>query len=239
VNETNNDQNQKPKTSKLAIASILLSSSSFIIFVIIMMTRGGILHPDLSTFCITVLWVLGLSFGIVVRLRTRKMKVPLIDRLAIYFAIAFIFASCLLPFPSRPRRLHPRVMCGINLKGLHTAVHIYTSEYDGELPTAESWCDLLVAHMKVAPKSFVCPCSNEKEGKSSYAFNKNVAGMKLDEIPGDVVMLFETTPGWNQVGGPEDLKTEYHKFNGCNVLFADGYAEFVKTKDLGGLRWEP
>ena len=246
MNETNNNQNQVPKTSKLAIASLLLSVSGFILLVIIMWTGGGFLGTELSVFCVVVLWGLGLSLGIVVRLRSRKLKVPFIDKLlascSIYFTIAFIVATCLLP--SRPRRLDPSVICGLKLKELHTALYIYTSEYDGELPTAEYWCDLLVAHMEVAPKSFICPSSNAIEGESSYALNESIVGLKLNEIPKDVVLAFETKPGWNQVGGREDLKTEYHQYRGCNVLFADfSFSDynvrFVETKNLGTLRWEP
>lgn len=43
---------------------------------------------------------------------------------------------------------------------------------------------------------------------------------------------------WNQVGGPEILTTENHKGKGCNVLFTDGSAKFVKTKNLGNLKWK-
>ncbi|HIJ71213.1 MAG TPA: hypothetical protein HPP87_07600 [Planctomycetes bacterium] len=64
--------------------------------------------------------------------------------------------------------------------------------------------------------------------------------MKLDELPQDVVLLFETAPGWNEVGGPELLTTKNHKGRGCCILFA-GNPEgvFIKTADLDTLRWEP
>jgi len=44
---------------------------------------------------------------------------------------------------------------------------------------------------------------------------------------------------WNQVCGPELLTTENHEGKGCNILFADGHAAFVKKDDLDKLRWEP
>lgn len=90
-------------------------------------------------------------------------------------------------------------------------------------------------------EAFKCP--EVKEGRCNFAFNKNIAGMKLDDIPGDVVLLFESEPGWNQVGGPELLASEAHKrgrgIKGCNVAFADGIQRFVKKEDLDTLRWEP
>ncbi|HSV99683.1 MAG TPA: H-X9-DG-CTERM domain-containing protein [Sedimentisphaerales bacterium] len=53
----------------------------------------------------------------------------------------------------------------------------------------------------------------------------------------DVVLLFESKPGWNQSGGAELLTTENHQGKGCNVLFTDGHVEFVKTEYLSELRW--
>ena len=41
---------------------------------------------------------------------------------------------------------------------------------------------------------------------------------------------------WNKVGGPELLAYDRHE-DGCNILFADGHAEFVKLFDLPNLRW--
>lgn len=43
---------------------------------------------------------------------------------------------------------------------------------------------------------------------------------------------------WNQVGGPELLTTENHKGKGCNVLFNDIHVDFVKTENLGQLKWK-
>jgi prepilin-type processing-associated H-X9-DG protein len=54
-----------------------------------------------------------------------------------------------------------------------------------------------------------------------------------------MVLLFETNPGWNQVGGPESLTTENHQNDGCNVLFVDGHVEFVKKQDVNRLHWKP
>jgi prepilin-type processing-associated H-X9-DG protein len=54
----------------------------------------------------------------------------------------------------------------------------------------------------------------------------------------DVVLLFESTAGWNQVGGPELLTTRHHEGKGCNVLFVDYHAEFVKGEEIPRLKWE-
>ena len=115
---------------------------------------------------------------------------------------------------------------------------IYANGFGDEFPTPDKWCDLLIEYAEVTPKSFVCPTSRAKEGQNSYAMNKNVAGNKRSGLPPDVVLLFESDkPNWNQVGGPELLTTENHKGKGCNVLFVDYNVEFVKTEQLGKLKW--
>ncbi|MBN2133239.1 MAG: hypothetical protein JW741_27315 [Sedimentisphaerales bacterium] len=53
----------------------------------------------------------------------------------------------------------------------------------------------------------------------------------------DVVLLFESKPGWNQSGGVELLTTENHGGQGCNVVFVDGHVEFVKADEIVGLQW--
>lgn len=42
---------------------------------------------------------------------------------------------------------------------------------------------------------------------------------------------------WNQVGGPELLAYDRHE-EGCNILFANGEAKYVKQPDLHELRWK-
>jgi hypothetical protein len=52
-----------------------------------------------------------------------------------------------------------------------------------------------------------------------------------------MVLLFETGEGWNQVGGPETSTAANHSGEGCNVAFVDMHIKFVKTKELGNLKW--
>lgn len=54
-----------------------------------------------------------------------------------------------------------------------------------------------------------------------------------DYFKGDELVYLDR---WNQVGGPELLAFDRHK-DGCNILFADGHTEFVKTDKLIELRW--
>ena len=82
-------------------------------------------------------------------------------------------------------------------------------------------------------------CRSDNQGPCSYAINKNIENLTFDNAPPDMVLLFEATPGWNQVGGPELLTTEHHYGEGCNILYVDGHVEFVRPQDLDKLKWTP
>jgi hypothetical protein len=178
MNETNNEQNQKPRTSKLAIALIACIPAIFILFHMFFEPQSDI-----------------------------------------------------------QKRMARGRACSLQLRSIHSAINIYGGEYNGMLPTADSWCDLLNKYVDSDGKTFKCPVA--KEGRCNFAFNINVNEMKLDDIPPDVVLLFESEPGWNQVGGPELLTTENHEGTRCTILTAGGGTGFIKTEDLNRLRWEP
>ena len=135
----------------------------------------------------------------------------------------------------RPRVLPPRMVCGTNINGLGKALLVYTNDFNG-YPTPEIWCDLLIEYCEVTPKSF--RCKGAKEGPCNYAINKYLAEITTAKDP-DMVVLFETYPGWNQVGGPEILTIENHKGEGCNVVFLDTHTEFIKAEDISKLKWKP
>ena len=82
----------------------------------------------------------------------------------------------------------------MNLKSLATGMMVYANDYDDMLPTG-NWSDLLIVEADNSPKSFVCPDSETIEGESSYAMNIHIAGMKLSDIPPDIVLFFETGMG--------------------------------------------
>lgn len=139
---------------------------------------------------------------------------------------------------TEPFRPAYRIICGTSISGLAKRIWVYSKDANDTLPPADKWCDLLVGHDYTTPKQFICKASDAVLGESSYAFNRNLAGRKLSEIPGDVVLLFECKPGWNVAGGPQLLTTENHRGEGCSVAFADTHVMFVKTEDLGKLKWK-
>jgi prepilin-type processing-associated H-X9-DG protein len=150
----------------------------------------------------------------------------------IFFVVLFAFFAHIT---SVPRERGIRMKCHVGLKSLGLSFKLYTDDFDGSLPSVESWCDALGKYM--LPENLICPGSDAKEGQSSYAMNEFLSGKKLAELPPDLVLLFESKPGWNKAGGPEILTMENHEGEGCNVLFADGYVEFIRPEKILELKW--
>ncbi|MBN1816892.1 MAG: DUF4190 domain-containing protein [Sedimentisphaerales bacterium] len=142
--------------------------------------------------------------------------------------------AILLPALSQARNVAQREVCRIKLSSLSIAMMVYANDYEDNVPTAEKWCDLLMKEMDVPEKSF--HCSTTPQGTCSYALNSNILVLEGQADP-HLVLLFESQPGWNQSGGPELLNTQNHDGKGCNVAFADGHVEFVRTSELPTLKW--
>ncbi|UCG55860.1 MAG: DUF4190 domain-containing protein [Phycisphaerales bacterium] len=210
------------KTSGLAIASLVLAI--------------------LSPFTCMITAIPAIILGIVAlvkilnsagRLRGTGLAVAGIAVPVVALPITALLMGILMPALARTRQLAFRMTCATNLSGLGKAMLIYAGDYDA-LPTPSEWCDLLAERAAVAEQSF--RCRGAHEGPCNYAMNKNVQELGLTAPP-DMVLLFETHPGWNQSGGPETLTTDNHEGDGCNVLFIDSLVEFVKTERLDKLRW--
>ncbi len=121
------------------------------------------------------------------KMGNRKGLTPL-DVLVTIFVVMFMLAI-LMPACNKPQRISPRVKCGMNFKGLGTAMIVYANDYDDnfpELPGEGPWAKelgfdynslsgpraeagrtisaswyLLVREADVSPKSFVCPSSSQ------------------------------------------------------------------------------
>lgn len=114
--------------------------------------------------------------------------------------IFILLVSLILSSLPAQRRKPDRFVCGHNMIILGKAIYMYTSDYDGQYPKADNWCDLLIMNYKVKLEHLVCKGSDAKIGESSYAFNKSVVGKKSSEVPQDTILLFETNFGKNPIG---------------------------------------
>ena len=217
------------RTSKLAVASLVLAILSFF------------------TFFITAIpaFILGLVSIFKIEKSAGKLKGKglAIAGLAVPAAslpIVALLLGILLPALARVRHMSYRMVCGANMAALGKAMLVYANDYDDKFPTSSKWCDLLIEYAEVDERMFRCRAARCYKGVSgkicSYAMNKNLEELGANAPP-DMVLLFETGPGWNQSGGPEILTTDNHRREGCNVLFVDSHVQFVRTEDINDLKW--
>ncbi len=129
-----------------------------------------------------------------------RSKGKMISILLLIFSCIFIYFVNYHLVPRAQQGMGGRLMCGTNLAGLGKALMVYANDNDDMLPDANQWCDLLVIHADVNPQQFVCRHSGAKYGESSYVLNKEVVGMKITEIPPDMVLVFETNQGKTESG---------------------------------------
>jgi len=228
MNEKNNDQNQKKKTSKLAKASIICLGVFFGLVVarVVIPLLSGILILLFGFFSslisehevVTDLsgpsvphWLemgfylalkctffgaptLGISALIHIRLSKERLRGIGLAKSAIVVSIAiFLF---FMGAPHLKSYLQRSVYVSL-LKQIGTAMKLYANDYDGQLPTPQNWCDLLVTQDEFN-EGLLSGHRNRSDamwGESAYALNKSVVSLKLSDIPGDVVLLFETTYG--------------------------------------------
>ena len=163
--------------------------------------------------------------------KTKVTLLSILEKVAV--VIVFLLISMILWLVCiRLCEHRRRIRCGENLSHLGKAMIISACYCDDKYPVPDKWCDVLVKYAEVTEDEFVCPSA----GKSlcNYAMNP---GATLTSVP-DMVVLFESKPGWNQFGGPELLTFENHKGKGCNVLFNDLHSVFVKTEELANLKWK-
>ncbi len=206
------------KTNGLAIASLVLAILSFF------------------TFLITSIPAIILGFVGLVKIRKSGGKVKGKDVAIAGIVLGFTIPIFMIPILLHVRQIAYRMICGTNMTLIGMEMLVYLNEYDDDFPTPSKWCDLLIKHTNAKPS--LLHCKGATEGPCNYAMNKNIEKGSL-KAPPDVVILFETHPGWNQSGGHEILTTDNHKGKGCNILFMDSHVEFVKTEELKDLKWEP
>jgi len=116
-----------------------------------------------------------------------------------------LFIGYFMGYPKMP--LSQRAICGTRISGLGKGMMILADGgYTETLPPADQWCDWLVIQHNLGLNHFVCNGSDAVDGESSYAINKNVAGLNFSQVPQDVVLLFETDFGKDPNGRNEFLK---------------------------------
>ncbi|MHC4085498.1 MAG: hypothetical protein ACYSU3_22310 [Planctomycetota bacterium] len=180
------------------------------------------------------LW-LGVLFAVVfLPLCTLAGRIRLLNVFGFWVALIVFtsLASLLLLFMNY--YFGPRLWCRTNLSSLARAISLYSDQYNDTYPSCDKWCDLLIEHGNISKSVLKCR-SARKSMLCDYAMNPNAEPSGASEM----VLLFESKPGWNQYGGAEFLRLGKHAgIEGSSILFNDGHVEFVKRIDLGKLKWE-
>ena len=218
-------ENDDAKNSPLAVAALVLAILGFVTF-------GITLLP--AIICgIAALVKIEKSQG---QFKGKKFAIASLAVPVILIPLA-IFAAVLLPSLSKTRKIAERVITQTNIKIVCMSMFQYSGNYDGEYPTGERWCDLLIQETGLNRESLVSS-NRETYGQCYYVVNKNILDLGMKESPSDMVMIFETSePGWNMVGTQEMIGSSVPGIDGCNVGFADGHIEYVPQERFYQLRW--
>jgi hypothetical protein len=144
-----------------------------------------------------------------------------ITRLIIFMISTVIFVTIALNTHHSTLETYKKNVLGeISLKQLYKATLDYANEHDGYLPIADKWCDLLISNDKISKEIFKNKA--DQEGICSFAFNKNISGLKLSELPKNTVLLFRASGDWNLTGTAESFKKTCEENGEVGLMFIDG-----------------
>ncbi len=207
-------------------------------------TREGVIVPEIIN--ITTFLILVLGIGAIVSWACKINSKAAKRTTAAVVVLAVL--SFFLPAMQKVKHGGKAVLCLVHLRELGHAIIAYSEGNDGYLPIANEWCDLLMRDNNGLPEDlFKCP--RAEEGRSNYAFNERLSGLRLEDVPSDAVLLFEASGGWNLSGGPESLALRHKSGEDqnifgrgiCNVLFTNGDVRRYRVENLikEPLHWGP
>jgi len=233
-----NSQNNPPPAARktfcghLAISSIWLGIIGFLIIPLLL--PSSFPTPP----CILIWWVFCLLLALAALLGAKKSpsSVRPWAFVGILLNVAILIFATWLTYTTHQ---HPfiayRVLCQSNLRSLRNGIVNYRLDHNNVYPPPDQWCDILNREFGPDERMFVCRSAQRNDkGRCHYAMNPDCE----PNSPPDIVLLFETKPGWNQYGGSELLTFDNHNGKGANVLFNDGHVEFIKPKDATKLKWK-
>jgi hypothetical protein len=117
-----------------------------------------------------------------------------------------------------------------NLQVLGKALHNYANAHSGYLPPADKWGDSLLEFDKtLSENNFKHP---KIEG-SVIAFNKNLGGKNMADIPRNTVLLFEAKGGWNVSGGEELINSTNLNRSYVSILYVNQKIDDYWLKEKG------
>jgi hypothetical protein len=142
-------------------------------------------------------------------LKKRKFS-AMVELVALILAGLILFDLTLVSH-SRWRSLRTITGNGkVMIKNFGNFINEYAKQ-NGHMPDADHWCDSLVGHplvggLRVVKNRF--NIAGDPDIECNFAFNKNLSNLSIDDLSGNVVMLFEADGNLNLSGGPDLINTK-------------------------------
>jgi hypothetical protein len=167
--------------------------------------------------------------------------------IALLSMMSFLFYAVVIKTNTRNRREYEKNHTLIyNLKKIGGKLQMYANDNNGYLPSSENWCDILLQYdSNLTQKDFRHP----DNPAFVIAFNKNLGGAQLANIPKDTVLIFETRGSWNLSGDEELIQAANSNDSRVNILFTNMVVKsyWIKEKAVHGcwlkefvpVRWKP
>jgi len=218
------------KTSRIAIAAIMCviaAIASAVLFVLIPVDCGFLIMATMRLFYAAI--ALSILAIIMITCRRKVLKGYIYAVLAIILCVPYLYFDYGIRCQVKVREKRKREWTGLyNIELLGKELVKYAKDNGGRLPVADQWCDLLIEYNKnLTKENFRHPQPEifgdifDFKGDCQFAFNKNLSGMRLADIPDDVILLFEADGPWNLNGTAELLKTRYREKGYIAMLFVD------------------
>ena len=215
----------------LAILSITLAVTALMlaVFHVMGLVFGSYSAKSSATFLLLFKLSIGISiiclFLTIFRIKLINIILPIISLVISIPALYIDYrASQGVKQITELREENEKQNCGYyNLKELGATMLRYAEDNQGYLPEADNWCDVLLAYNpEISRETFKDP-QNREQGfrECNIAFNRNLSGIRVNEISANTILLFEADGDWNLNGVQELLRTRYSKYGYICVLHFD------------------
>lgn len=158
---------------------------------------------------------LGLIHIIVKFVKPSLPKQMVFTYLSICISIVW-FTVVIIAWASSMNRL--RLKAEFNLRLLGSEIIEYTKNNNDALPDPNKWYDMVLNYGKnIDQNTFKNP--GVSGNKFNYALNENLSDVSFSNLPGNMILLFESMGNWNLHGGEELFSSQKIKHRYC--LFND------------------
>ncbi|MHC4575305.1 MAG: hypothetical protein ACYS76_14430 [Planctomycetota bacterium] len=227
------NQNDIKITSYLAVASAVcavIAVTSAVLFALLLAVGAdyGVLVMVSALFFKFAFWV-GIVSLVAMTIWHKRYKGFLYAILAIICSLPPLYFIYGIESAAVKRYERKKEWTGLyNLELLGKELRKYAEAHGGYLPVADQWCDSLIENNTELtedhfrhPQPEILAGMFDFKGTCQFAFNRNLSGLPVADLPHDVVLIFEADGDWNLNGTGELLKTRYREKGCIAVLFAD------------------